>query len=59
MHPQRWRAKFIRFENQRGTAEKHVKEDNQAINWTHLSCKGMALNEVRLQLHALPVKRKS
>lgn len=26
---------------------------NQAINWTHLSCNGMAQNEVRPQLHAL------
>lgn len=37
----------------RGTAERHIKEGKQAINWTRLSCKGMAQNEVRLQLHAL------
>ncbi len=54
------------FYNQRGTAEQHllahakayaarqrIKEGKQAINWTRLSCKGMAQNEVRLQLHAL------
>jgi hypothetical protein len=44
---------IIRFYNQRGTAEQHIKEGKQAINWTHLSCKGLAQNEVRLQLHAL------
>ncbi|MDU8913741.1 IS1380 family transposase [Aestuariicoccus sp. MJ-SS9] len=43
----------VRFYNQRGTAEQHIKEGKQAINWTRLSCKGMAQNEVRLQLHAL------
>ena len=45
-----WRRKFY---NQRGTAEQHIKEGKQAINWTRLSCKGMAQNEIRLQLHAL------
>ncbi len=44
--------RIIRFYNQRGTAEQHVEAGRQAINWTHLSCKGMARNEVRLQLHA-------
>ena len=44
---------IIRFYSQRGTAEQHIKEGKQAINWTRLSCKGMAQNEVRLQLHAL------
>ena len=44
---------IIRFYNQRGTAEQRIKEGKQAINWTRLSCKGMAQNEVRLQLHAL------
>jgi hypothetical protein len=44
---------IIRFYNQRGTAEQHIKEDKQAINWTRPSCRGMAQNEVRLQLHAL------
>lgn len=44
---------IIHFSNQRGTAEQHIKEGKQAINWTRLSCNGMAQNEVRLQLHAL------
>jgi len=44
---------IICFYNQRGTAERHIKEGKQAINWTRLSCKGMAQNEVRLQLYAL------
>ena len=44
---------IIQFYNQRGTAEQHIKEGKQAINWTRLSCKSMAQNEVRLQLHAL------
>lgn len=44
---------IIRFYNQRGTAEQYIKKGKQEINWTRLSCKGMAQNEVRLQLHAL------
>ena len=44
---------IFHFYNQRGTAEQHIKEGKQAINWTRLSCKGMEQNEVRLQLHAL------
>lgn len=44
---------IIWFYNRCGTAEQHIKESKQAINWTRLSCKGMAQNEVRLQLHAL------
>jgi hypothetical protein len=44
---------IIHFYNQRGTAEQHIKEGKQAVNWTRLSCKGIAQNEVRLQLHAL------
>ncbi len=44
--------RIIRFYNQRGTAERHVEKGRQVINRTRLSCKGMAWNEVRLQLHA-------
>ena len=43
----------IRFYNQRGTAEQHIKESKYAINWTRLSCKRLRDNEVRPQLHAL------
>ncbi len=44
--------RIIRFYNQRSTAERHIEEGRKAINRTRLSCKGMARNEVRLQLHA-------
>lgn len=44
---------IVCFYNQRGTAEQHIKEGKQAINWTRLSCKAMVQNEVRLQFHAL------
>lgn len=44
---------IIRFHNQRGTAEQHIKTGKYAINWTRLSCKRFRDKEVRLQLHAL------
>jgi len=43
----------VRFYNQRGTAEQHIKEGKYAFRWTRLSCKLFRDNEVRLQLHAL------
>jgi hypothetical protein len=43
----------VRFYNQRGTAEQHIKEGKHAFHWTRLSCKRFRDNEVRLQLHAL------
>ena len=43
----------IRFYDQHSTAEQRIKEGKQTINWTRLSCNGMAQNEVRLQLHVL------
>ncbi len=43
----------VAFYNRRGTAEQHIKEGKNAINWTRLSCHGFRNNEVRLQLHAL------
>ncbi len=43
----------MHFYNQCGRAEQYIKEVKQAINWIRLSCKGMALNEVHLQLHAM------
>ncbi len=49
-----WPAeRVVAFYNQRGTAEQHIKEGKNAINWTRLSCHGFRNNEVRLQLHAL------
>jgi hypothetical protein len=46
----------VRFYNQRGTAEQHIKEGKYAFRWTRLSCKRFRNNEVRLQLHALAYK---
>ena len=43
----------VAFYNRRGTAEQHIKEGKNAINWTRLSCHGFRNNEVRLQLHVL------
>ncbi len=45
--------RVVAFYNQRGTAEQHIKEGKNAINWTRLSCHSFRNNEVRLQLHAL------
>ena len=42
----------VRFYNQRGTTEQHIKEGKYAFHWTRLSCRGFRDNEVRLQLHA-------
>ncbi len=41
------------FCNDRGTAEQHIEEGKDAIEWTCLSCMRFAANAVRLQLHAL------
>ena len=45
--------RVVAFYNRRGTAEQHIKEGKNPINWTRLSCHGFRNNEVRLQLHAL------
>ena len=42
----------VRFYNQRGTAEQHIKEGKYAFHWTRMSCPRFRDNEVRLQLHA-------
>ena len=44
---------MVRFYNQRGTAEQHIKEGKYAFHWTLLSCRKFRDNEVRLQLHVL------
>jgi len=41
------------FYNQRGTAERWIKEGKYAIRWTRLSCQSFDANQVRLQLHVL------
>ena len=43
----------VAFYSQRGTAEQLIKEGKGAIRWTRLSCRSLAANAVRLQLHAL------
>jgi hypothetical protein len=48
--------RVVAFYNQRGTAEKWIKEGKGAIKWTRLSCLTLAANAVRLQLHALAYK---
>ena len=44
---------MTKFFQGRGTAERWIKENKNAINWTRLSCHSFRNNEVRLQLHAL------
>ncbi len=43
----------VRFYNQCGTAEQHIKEGKYAFRWTRLSCRSFRDNEVRLHLYAL------
>jgi hypothetical protein len=43
--------RVVAFYNQRGTAERHIKEGKNAVTWTRLSCHRFAANAVRLQLH--------
>ena len=45
--------RVVAFYNQRGTAERWIKEGKNAVIWTRLSCCRFAANAVRLQLHAL------
>jgi hypothetical protein len=44
--------RVVTFYNQRGTAEQWIKEGKGEIKWTRLSCRTLAANAVRLQLHA-------
>jgi len=45
--------RIVAFYNHRGTAEQWIKEGKGAIKWTRLSCRTLAANAVRLQLHVL------
>ena len=45
--------RVVAFYNQRGTAEQHIKEGKNAIDWIRLSCHSFRNNELRLQLHTL------
>ncbi len=46
-------VRVVRFYNQRGTAERSIKEGKNAVNWTRLSCHDFVDNQVRLQLFIL------
>ncbi len=49
-----WRSKrVVRFYNQRGTAEQWIKEGENAVTWTKLSCRWFKDNAARLQVFAL------
>ncbi len=43
----------VHFYNGRGTAEQWIKEGKCALNWTRLSCKRFAANQVRLAIFVL------
>jgi len=43
----------VRFYNQRGTCEQHIKEGKYALPWTRLSCTRFFSNQVRLALFVL------
>jgi hypothetical protein len=43
----------VHFYNQRGTVEQWLKEGKYALNWTRLSCKRFAADQVRLALFVL------
>jgi hypothetical protein len=43
----------VKFYNGRGTAEQWIKEGNNAVKWTKLSCRTFKDNQTRLQLFAL------
>jgi hypothetical protein len=45
--------RVVAFYNKRGRCEQWIKEGKGAIKWTRLSCRTVAANAVRLQLHAL------
>jgi hypothetical protein len=45
----------VRFYNQRGTAERHIKEGKYAFCWTRLSCRNFRGNDVRLQLKLIKI----
>jgi hypothetical protein len=50
----KWRSKkVVRFYNRRGTAEQWIKEGQNAVKWTKLSCRRFKDNAARLQLFAL------
>jgi|SRR6516165_2589887 len=49
----------VRFYNQRGTAERWIKEGKEATHWTRLSCHRYRANEVRLLLRVIAYNLRS
>jgi hypothetical protein len=47
------RPLYNHFYNHRGTSEQYIKVGKGAVKWTRLSCRFLAANAVRLQLHAM------
>lgn len=47
------RRAVVRFYNQRGSAEQWIKEGEQAVNMTRLSCHRFRSNEMRLWLSVI------
>ena len=45
--------KVVRFYNQRGLCEQHIKEGKHTLAWTRLSCTRYICNQVRLALFVL------
>ncbi|MBU4174352.1 MAG: IS1380 family transposase [Actinobacteria bacterium] len=50
---QRKPENVVRFYNQRGICEQHIKEGKYALTWTRLSCMRFTSNQVRLALFVL------
>ena len=49
----------VRLYNQRGTAERWIKEGKEATHWTRLSCHRYRANEVRLLLRVIAYNLRS
>jgi hypothetical protein len=50
---QRKPENVVRFYNQRGLCEQHIKDGKYALTWTRLSCTRFSSNQVRLALFVL------
>jgi hypothetical protein len=50
---QRKPENVVRFYNQQGICEQHIKEGEYALTWTRLSCTRFSSNQVRLALFVL------
>ena len=46
-------SRVVRFYNPRGKAEQWIKEGQNAVKWTRLSCRDFGAHQVRLHLHVL------